>query len=207
MGDYVAVEVDPLYYYQDDFSQYNPEQIQGIIGVSATPIPGWHAHPICLNANGSVRQKTYLPCYALALKDDKAVSLPGLDNSFGSYKSLIDAARTYSDIGAAPFAILEPMHVRHYEWLLFTIEYATTNCQSIMQGASTLPYSNSTTYQATFVGIGELNNNKFILVNSAADQFVVGQVLAIGTTAYAETYKRTITAIEVYDENNKALVF
>lgn len=99
------------------------------------------------------------------------------------------------------------MAVRHYEWLMFTIEFATTNCQNIMQGASALPYSGSATYQATVATTGEAGNNKFILVNSAANAFTVGQILAMGAGAYAETYKRTITAIEEYDANNKALVF
>ncbi|MDD4699456.1 MAG: hypothetical protein PHV07_04250 [Oscillospiraceae bacterium] len=206
-GDYVAVEVSPFWYYQDDFSQHNPEQISGTLGVSPTPVPGWQPHKICLNDDGSIRQKTYLPCYALAQKDGKAVSLPGLENVFGHYKGLWDIARTYGDVEAAKHAILEPIHVRHYEWLLFTIEYATTNCQSVMNGAVALPYSNSTIYQATVATIGETDNNKFILPNSGAAPYVVGQVLAMGAAAYDETHKRIIVAIEDYDADNKTLVF
>lgn len=39
-------------------------------------------------------------------------------------------------------AILMPIAVNFYEWALFTVEFATTNCQSIMQGCASLRHSN-----------------------------------------------------------------
>lgn len=193
-GDYVAVEIDPLWYYQDLDA--------GIIGVSASYYPGWKPHPVCLDASGNIREKTYLPCYNLAIKDGKAVSLPGYEPSSGGYKTLWDLARTYNSA-----AILEPMAVRHYEWLLSTIEFATQNAQSIMSGASNMAYSNTTTYQATVATTGADGANKFVLANAGADAYVVGQQLAMGDAAYAETYKRKILSIDVYDAGNKALTF
>lgn len=193
-GDYVAVEIDPLWYYQDFES--------GVIGVSAGRHSGWKIHPICIDKDGSVRNKTYIPCYSLVMVNGKAASLPGYFPESGHYKGLWDKCRTYNSA-----AILEPMAVRHYEWLMFTVEFATTDCQSVMQGASALPYSDSATYQSTVASTGAVGNNKFILATASANSYAVGQVLAMGASAYAETYKRTITAIEEYDANNKALVF
>ena len=189
-GDYVAVEIEPLWYYQD-FEN-------GIIGVSPGRQRGWNIHPICVDKDNNVRSKTYIPCYNLVTVNGKAASLPGYFPDSGTYKGLWDICRTYN--GAA---ILEPMAVRHYEWLLFTIEFATTNCQSIMAGAT----DNNANCQASVASTGEAGNNKFICATNSAIKYTVGPTLAMGATAGAYTYKRIIIAIEDYDENNKALVF
>lgn len=197
-GDYVAVEVEPFYFYQDINA--------GIIGVSEGYHVGWSIHPVCLDENGIPREKTYLPCYNLAVDDSgNAVCLPGYFPSSGNYKGLRDIARTYR--GGNTAAYLEPMAVRHYEWLLFTIEFATSNCQLIMQSAANLEYSNNARNQSTVASSGADGKNKFILSNSGAAKYVVGQVIAIGETSYSETYKRIITAIEVYDSENKTILF
>jgi len=171
-GNYVAVEIDPLWYYQEDFSQDNPYSISGVIGVSPANIYGWKPHPICLNADGTIRAKTYLPCYSLALKDGVAVSLPGYQNEWGSYYSLMDAAKTYN---AA--AVLEPSIVRHYEWLLFTIEFATTNCQAIMAGASGMAYSASDT-----IALEAADTNAVVVTSAIGAKFAIGQTIYLGAT-------------------------
>lgn len=128
MGDYVAVECPRAYYYFKD----------GTLGVSDRQHPGWRPFDIfCRNHNPQdTLEYAYLPAYALA-KDanGKAVSLPGYDNVQGSYKDIMDACRTY-DGDAASKAHAQPMAVNFYEWALFTVEFATQNCQSIMQGCA-----------------------------------------------------------------------
>ena len=73
-GNYVAVEIDPLWYYQEDFSQDNPVSISGTIGVSPSMIFGWKPHPICLNADGTIPRKNIFAVLFIALKDGVAVS-------------------------------------------------------------------------------------------------------------------------------------
>ena len=167
-GDYVAVEVSPVYWYED--------KTTGTLGVSPGPHPGWQPHPVCVDKDGHVREKTYLPCYALALKDGHAVSLPGFQNFFGGYKDNWDQARTYGDGSAfANYAILEPSAVDHYEWLMQTIEFATQNMQSVMNGAVSMRYAADAITAAPAA-------NKIVVTGTIGDNFVVGQSIYIGAS-------------------------
>lgn len=184
-GDYVAVEVRPLWYYQD--------LENGIIGVSAGRQLGWKPHPVCVDEDGNIRAKTYLPCYELAVNDvGDAVSLPGYHTSFGHYQGLRNTCRTYG--GGNNAAHLEPMAVRHYEWLLFTIEFATTHCQSVMKGAGSMMYNSF--YKVDLDGT---DVNHVVVIDVIGDMLVIGQTIYIGTTyntAAAADALNIITAIE-----------
>ena len=165
-GDYVAVEVPPVYWYHDETT--------GTLGVSAGPHAGWEPHPVCVDGDGHVREKTYLPVYALALKDGHAVSLPGYQNYFGGYKDNWDQARTYGDgTSFVNLAIIEPSAVDHYEWLMQTIEFATTNMQTIMNGAVSMRYVNDAITAAPAA-------NKIVVTGTIGDNYVVGQTIYIG---------------------------
>lgn len=191
MGDYVAVDVPPTYWYHDEEN--------GILGVSGSAASGWEPHPVCVDKDGNVRQHTYLPCYALALKDGHAVSLPGYQNFFGCYKDNWDKARTYGDGSAfLNFAIIEPSAVDHYEWLMQTIEFATTDMQTVMQGATAMAYNTNhiiTTAPAA---------NKVVVTAAIGDLFCVGQTIYIGaghgdTPSGGVSAYNCITAIEKCD--------
>lgn len=191
MGDYVAVEVPPVYWYEDKET--------GTIGVSPGPHPGWEPHPVCVDKDGHVREKTYLPVYALAMKDGHAVSLPGYQNYFGSYKSNWDQARTYGDgVSFLDFAIIEPSAVDHYEWLMQTIEFATQNMQTVMNGAVSMRY-------AADKITAKPDANKIVVTAAIGDNFVVGQTIYIGpgqgdTPASVAAYN-ILTAIEKCNED------
>ena len=190
MGDYVAVDQPPVYWYED--------KANGILGVSGSPASGWDPHPACVDADGNVREHTYLPVYALAQSDGHAVSLPGLQNYFGHYQGNWAAARTYGDGSTfANFAIIEPSAVDHLEWLLQTIEFATTNMQSVMQGAVSMPYN--TAHTITLAPAA----NKIVLTAAIGDLFVVGQSIYIGsahdTTPSGVSAYNCITAIQNCD--------
>lgn len=190
MGDYVAVEIEPIWFYQN--------LDEGVIGVSAGEQPGWQPHPVCVDEDGNIRAKTYLPCYNLAVNEaGDAVSLPGYHTSFGHYQGLRSICRTYG--GGNNAAHLEPMAVRHYEWLLFTIEFATTNCQSVMQGAASMPYAASDTVALDGTDVD------FVVVTSAiGNKFVVGQTIYIGTTystSAAADALNIITSIDPCDQD------
>lgn len=186
-GDYVAVDVPPTYWYEDKEA--------GILGVSGAPHPGWEAHPVCLDTDNNVRAHTYLPVYALAMKDGHAVSLPGLHNYFGGYKGNWDKARTYGDgTSFRDFAIIEPSAVDHYEWLLQTIEFATTDMQTVMTGAVSMAYN------ANHIITSAPAANKIILTAAIGDLFQVGQTIYIGAghgdTPSSVAAYNCITAIE-----------
>lgn len=148
-GDFVAVEC-PISYYK---------RSGNTLVISVHRYDGYRPFDIfCHNHNP---QDTipyyYRPAYSLAMKDGKAVSLPGLDNEQGSYKQLMDAARTYDggELGNLPF--LYPMALSFYDWAMYTVEFAVQNCQSIMQGCAGLRHNNDdrlTFRDATHVLVG-----------------------------------------------------
>ena len=183
MGDYVAVEVEPFYYYDQD----------GILAVSTYQWPGYKIHPVCVDYDGNIRAKTYLPVYALAQDaNGKAVSLPGFYNQRGGYNDLRNYAKTYANTEVASYAMIEPSAVWHYEWLLMTIEFATTNMQSIMNGAVSMRYADDK--------IEAVPGANMIVVGSVGSNFVVGQTIYMGASYGASANVRTeynrITAID-----------
>ena len=190
MGDFVAVEVNPFYYIKDDEN--------GIWGVSPGPQSGWSIHPICLDNDGNVRAKTYIPVYQLALKNGHAVSLPGYHPEFGAYKALCDAARTYGSGSFTP-AMLETSALQDYEELLVTIEFASTNIpDNFINGAMNLPYA-----AGNKVSLSTTDENYVVVPGSVGDLLVVGNTIYIGETysttpADASAYN-IITAIEKCD--------
>lgn len=187
MGNYVAVDVTPFYYLDQD----------GVLGVSAQQYPGWSIHPVCKDYDGNIRPHTYLPCYQVGLKDGVPVSLPGYYPENGSYAQLITKLRAYS-ADLADHVMLEPSAVNHYEWLLFTIEYATQNCQSIMQGAANMRHS-------TDLIVSVPGANQIIMQWSHASNFVLGQTVGFTTNVWdnpaPSVSYRQITAMQRCDED------
>ena len=188
MGNYVAVDVTPFYYLDQD----------GVLGVSAQQYPGWSIHPVCKDYDGNIRPHTYLPCYQVGLKDGVPVSLPGYYPENGSYAQLITKLRAYS-ADLADHVMLEPSAVNHYEWLLFTIEYATQNCQSIMQGAANMRHS-------TDLIVSVPGANQIIMQWSHASNFVLGQTVGFTTNVWdnptPSVSYRQITAMQRCDEDS-----
>lgn len=191
MGDYVCVDVTPVYWYED--------KENGIIGVSGSVASGWDPHPVCVDKDGNVREHTYLPCYALAQKDGHAVSLPGYHNVLGPYRTNWAAARTYGNgEDFVNFAIIEPSAVDHYEWLLKTIEFATQDMQSVMAGATNLIYSADNKVTAAPAA------NKVVVSEAIGDALVVGSSIYMGAghdDTPAVTAYNLITAIQNCNED------
>lgn len=168
MGDYVAVECPRAFYKMDGTT----------LEISAHQYPGYRPFDIfCRNHDPEDTMPFYyLPAYALALDEDgHAVSLPGLDNCQGDYKTLFDAARTYKNGALGQFAILQPAAVNFYEWALFTVEFATNNCQAIMAGCSALRHNADD--RVTFI------DEEHLLTNNYYASRVDGQYVAIISTA------------------------
>lgn len=88
--------------------------------------------------------------------------------------------------------------------VLFTVEFATLNSQDVMRGFTSGRYTSGDVST-----VGEVGTNRFILATANADQYRVGQTVSLGTSQGGNqiAYGRTITAIEAYDELNKAVSF
>lgn len=164
-GDYVAIDVEPFYYYQYD----------GVIAVSEYRYPGFAIHPVCVDADGNIRKHTYIPAYAMAMVGGHPVSLPGYENERGGYATHISNARKYNNDDAKAYAIIEPVAVMHYEWLLMTIEYATQNMQTFINGAVSIRYNETDIITA-------LPAANQIIVGAGGAYLVVGQSIYLGAT-------------------------
>lgn len=87
---------------------------------------------------------------------------------------------------------------------LMIIEFATLDIQSVMKGYTEGQYTSTHLATATETGV-----NRIIVANAHADLYRVGQAISVGTSQGGNQvfYGRTITAIEEYDADNKAIYF
>lgn len=169
------------------------------ITISATQLAGFLPAPIFLNADGTLRQKAYTAAYPMATIDGKATSRAGVFSDVHSLNTAMAAARTLGE----NYTVTTTAEW-YTECLYMWVEFATRNLQSVMVGASNMPYAAGDT--AT---VAEDGANRIIVTNAVAAKYVVGQTILIGTSLGSsnKANNRVVTAIEVYDDNNKAIVF
>lgn len=88
--------------------------------------------------------------------------------------------------------------------MLFTIEFARLDSQSIMRGFTSGPYS-----ELHVVTVAKENTNEAIVSDSTASSFVEGQSIGIGTSRGGQQVaeQRVLLSIDDYDSSNKSLVF
>ena len=100
----------------------------------------------------------------------------------------------------------QQMDIHVYDMLQtwFTIEYATLDAQSKMQGWTSGQYANNHLATVTESGV-----NRIIVPNATAALYAVGQPIAVGTSQGGNQifYGRLITSIDVYDASNRAISF
>lgn len=183
-----------LFYYKHTYGEDGSEEIV----ISATPLAGYLPAPIFLSGDGTLYQKAYTAAYPMATVDGKATSRSGVFGDVCSLNIAVTAARTLGN----RFTVTQAAEW-YTECLYMWVEFATRNLQSVMAGASNMPY---TTDAATFA---ETSSNRFITTNAVADKFVVGQTVGIGTSAGNTSIanNRIVTSIDAYDANNKAICF
>jgi len=133
--------------------------------------------------------------------DDKLESKPG--NPPLVNKNIVEF-RGYAQANGVGYQQLD-IHAVDVLRTLFFIEFATLDAQSIMQGYSSGRYG----VESDLATVTESAANRIIVSNAAASNYLVGQTISVGTARYGTQvfYGRTITAIEDYDINNKAIVF
>jgi hypothetical protein len=128
--------------------------------------------------------------------ESKAETFPLINKTIAEFRTYASANRTdYQQLDVHIWDVLQ---------VLFLVEFATLNSQSIMAGWSLGNYT--ATYVAT---VAESAVNRIILANANAAHFAVGMPIAVGTALGGNQrfYGRLITAIDVYDGSNKAISF
>ena len=176
----VLVEV-PLFYVSG-MLDVNPR-------VSAVPMPGFRAPKKFQNADGSLKQKCYLPAFPGSIgADGKLHSIAGVVSTGNkTISQFLAAARlwgeTYSIGTSADFEVLA---------YLMIVAYGTRNVQAKMRGVSNL-------YTTNIAVTGALTSEAAVIVAKGALE--VGNVISIGTGSEDESIakRRIVTAVEAID--------
>lgn len=176
----VLVEV-PLFYVSG-MLDVNPR-------VSAVPMPGFRAPKKFQNADGSLKQKCYLPAFPGSIgSDGKLHSIAGVVSTGNkTISQFLAAARlwgeTYCINTSADFEVLA---------YLMIVVYGTRNVQSKMRGVTDL-------YTTGIAVTGSLTDEAAVIV--AKGVLEVGNVISIGTGSENESVanRRIVTAIEAID--------
>lgn len=166
-GDYVAVEIPLSFYYMDSDK----------LVISAFKVnDDYKAFDIfCVNhSQENLLDRIYVPAYALVKNaNGKAVCLPGYDNIQGDYATNFNAARTYKNNALGVYASIMPAAYNFFLWAMFTVEFATLHCQSIMQGCCNLQSADA--HKCTFV------DSTHVLLNNYNAARVVNEYICIST--------------------------
>ena len=186
-GDYVAVEIPLSYYYMDShklvISKFRVNDKFKAFDV------------FCVgHSQENLLEKIYVPAYALAKNSEgKAVCLPDLDNWQGDYASNWDAARTYKNNALGTFVCIQPAAFNFFLWAMYTVEFATLNCQAIMQGCSALRSDNAD--KCTFFN----NDAEYVLLKNYNAARVVGEYVCISTATnhYDSRYQATHRIVSI----------
>lgn len=176
----VLVEV-PLFYVSG-MLDVNPR-------VSAVPMPGFRAPKKFQNADGSIKQKCYLPAFPGSIgADGKLHSIAGVVSTGNkTISQFLAAARlwgeTYSIGTSADFEVLA---------YLMIVAYGTRNVQSKMRGVTDL-------YATGIAVTGALTSEAAVIVAKGALE--PGMVISIGTGSEdgSVANRRIVTAIEAIE--------
>lgn len=176
----VLVEV-PLFYVSG-MLDVNPR-------VSAVPMPGFRAPKKFQNADGSLKQKCYLPAFPGSIgADGKLHSIAGVVSTGNrTISQFLAAARlwgkTYCINTSADFEVLA---------YLMIVVYGTRNTQEKIRGVSNL--------YATGVAVTGARTSE-AAVTVGKDVLEVGMVISIGTGSEDESIakRRIVTAVEAID--------
>lgn len=175
---------------------------QRTLQVSRKPFPG-ACLPACFRdfSTGKVLPYIYVGRY-LGTTDSSSrlQSIPGV---YPRVNTNIVNFRTYARNNGAGYQLLD-IHTIDVIQSLMRVEFATHHLQAIMQGYTT--GQRDLNHKAI---VSEASTNRIVLPNAQANTYAVGQAISIGNGADQSQvfYGRDIVSIDVYDANNKALVF
>ena len=193
----VFARIPKFYIRKTDNEGYKTRQ------VSKTKYPGFYL-PWCFWDFQNNRELPYIDIgkYKATLSvDNKLESKPGKPPLVNTN---IVQFRDYATANGLGYQQLD-IHVIDVLRTLFFIEFATLDAQSVIQGYSSGRYG----VESDLATVSESAANRIIVSNVTASNYLVGQTISVGTARYDTQvfYGRTITAIEDYDADNKAIVF
>lgn len=185
----------PIFYYKHTYAADGSEEIV----LSEFPIGGFEPSPLHVGKDGTVKRKAYTAAYPMATVGGKATSRSGVFPDMATLNNAIATARTLG----TNYTVTTSGE-RYAKCLLMWVEFATRNVQSMMNGATTMPYSATDT-----AVVAESGANRVILPTARANQFVVGQTICIGTALGNSSIanNRIVTGIVDYDASNRAILF
>jgi hypothetical protein len=184
----------PLFYYRDA-SDANYEYME----VSMYPIPDFLPAPHHINKDGSLRQYAYTAAYKIATVGGLPTSRSGVfsdHNSLNGFMALCDS------LGEG--YVVETAAERFEDNILFYVEFATKDGQSIMMGAANMPYAADHTAL-----VAEAATNRIIITDAQAALYRVGQTICIGTGLgeMSKAANRIVTSISSYAAGQSAIYF
>jgi len=177
------------------------------IKISKTQYPGYYLPAVFWDFTNDKELDYYLHGkYKANLSADNTK----LESKPGTYplqtKNIVDFrnyARANNNVGSSLKGYQQlDIHAQDVIHCLFTVEFATLNSQSIMQGFSTGRYT-----ATDLVTVASTAANTIIVANATADLYKVGQTVSLGTSqgGHQIFYGRKIVSIAVYDGSNKAI--
>ena len=164
--------------------------------ISKRPFSAACYSPLCFGTDGYA----YYGKYPAGKTGSVLTSVSGV---YPYVNDTIVNMRTFAKNNGAGYQQLD-IHAVDMLQVLFTVEFATLNSQSIMNGWV------SGTYAGTnLVTVAQTTSNSIIVANAAAALFAVGQPIGCGTALNENQrfYGRNITSIDLYDVSNKAISF
>ncbi len=186
-----------LFYFKHECADDGTE----IVVISPTKLEGYAPAPIFQRRGNydAPDQKAYTAAFPMATVDGKGTSRAGVFSGVYSLNTGMATARTLGERYTTT-----TMAEQYTECLYMWVEFATRHMQSVMSGATNMPYSASDT--AT---IAETGTNRVIVLSSVASKFTIGQTIGIGSALGSADVAndRIVTAIEAYDDKNTEIRF
>ena len=150
------VETPEFYYFDGIDGDYE------VMAVSTYPVPGFEFMP-----------RTYSAAYLVAMEGETDSKKPtSRSGVFSDYNSLNGWATDIKKLGSQYTGMLA---VDNYiDGLLMMVEFGTKDVQTVIMGASTLPYSDSHVALAA-----EDSANRILITKAQAADYVVGQTISL----------------------------
>lgn len=183
----VYVETPEFYYFDGIDGDYE------VMAVSTYPVPGFEFMP-----------RTYSAAYLVAMEGETDSKKPtSRSGVFSDYNSLNGWATDIKKLGSQYTGMLA---VDNYiDGLLMMVEFGTKDVQTVIMGASTLPYSDSHVALAAEDGA-----NRILITKAQAADYVVGQTISLSKSniwSDEVAKNRIITKIEDKSTDQTYLYF
>lgn len=196
----VYVETPLFWYYDGELDGYE------VKAVSPYPIPGFLPAPECvdpLHPDAAPAQYGYSAAYRVAMEGDAESKKPSSRSGvYSDYNSLNNWATDIQKLGKQYTGMLFADF--YTDMLLMMVEFATKDLQTVMMGASSMPYSDQ--HKAL---MAEESVNRIVIAKAQADLYVVGQAISISASVAGDEIakNRTVERIEAKSTDDSYIYF